>query len=286
MKMKGYFSFNTLNMQQREALLQRLERLTELPLLLLSFAMVPLLLGPILWEPPKPDPRGIFLIWELISERWRPDPRVFQIWDLIWDRSRQGPAIFLILEISIWALFAADLAVKIAVAPKRLAYVRGHWLDVLIVAIPFARPLRLVRIVLFGVRGLHGLRRLLNLDYLFAYAIGLILIAATVVTASERGHDTINNFLEAIWWSVVTVTTVGYGDVTPVTAVGRIVATVLMFGGIGLFGALTANLASFIVRSDNRDSANQQLLEEVRLLQSQIDRLEEAVTVRMDASLE
>ncbi|MDE0100260.1 MAG: potassium channel family protein, partial [Truepera sp.] len=72
-----------------------------------------------------------------------------------------------------------------------------------------------------------------------------------------------------------TVTTVGYGDVTPVTAVGRIVATVLMFGGIGLFGALTANLASFIVRSDNRDSANQQLLEEVRLLRSQVARLEE-----------
>ena len=194
--MKRYFNLKTLDMRQREELLQRLERLTELPLLLLSFAMVPLLLGPILWEPPKPDPRGIFLIWELISERWRPDPRVFQIWDLIWDRSRQGPIIFLILEISIWALFAADLVVKIAVAPKRLAYLRGHWLDVLIVAIPFARPLRIVRIVLFGVRGLHGLRRLLNLDYLFTYAIGLVLIAATVVTASERGHDTINNFLE------------------------------------------------------------------------------------------
>ena len=117
--------------------------------------------------------------------------------------------------------------------------------------------------------------------------LGLVLIAATVVTASEQGHETVDGFLDAIWWSIVTVTTVGYGDVTPVTAVGRIVATVLMFGGIGLFGALTANFASFIVRSDNRASVdvNQQLLEEVRSMRSQIGGLEETIAVmakRMD----
>ena len=112
--MKRYFNLKTLDVQQREELLQRLERLTELPLLLLSFAMVPLLLGPILW-----------------------------------DLSKTEGTVFLILDIFIYLIFAVDLAAKIVVAPNRLAYVRGHWLDVLIVAVPFFRPLRLVRIVAF-----------------------------------------------------------------------------------------------------------------------------------------
>ena len=253
--MNRYFRFHTLDMQQRQATLDRLERLTELPLLLLSFAMVPLLLGPILWE-----------------------------------LSETEDIVFLSLDGFIWAVFAADLVSKLAVAPRRLAYAKEHWLDVLIVALPFFRPLRLVRLVVFGFRGVYGIRRLVNIDFLLVYGIGLVIIAATVVTAAEQGQDTIDNFADAMWWSVVTVTTVGYGDVTPTTTVGRTMAVFLMCGGIGLFGALTANLASAIVRSEDRVEANVDLLlEEVQSLRRQIGGLEETTAVvveRLDETQE
>ena len=61
-----------------------------------------------------------------------------------------------------------------------------------------------------------------------------------------------------VWWSITTVTTVGYGDLSPVTAMGRVVAVALMLGGITLVGTVTATLASWIVqRVAEEDTANE-----------------------------
>ena len=232
--------FRTMDEQAREAMLLRIERLTELPLLLLSFAMIPLLLGPMMWE-----------------------------------LSDYDETLFFTLDVFIWALFAADLLVKLAIAPDRLAYARQHWLEVLVVLIPFIRPLRILRLFVFGARAFGGARRLVNVDFLLVYAIGMVIVAATVVTSVERGQDSITSFPDALWWSFVTVTTVGYGDLSPVTPMGRAVAVVLMLVGIGLFGGLTANLASVIVRSDEHVEENvEALIEEVRALREQVGGLE------------
>jgi len=65
-------------------------------------------------------------------------------------------------------------------------------------------------------------------------------------------HDapgaTITTFRDAMWWAVVTTTTVGYGDYTPVTAAGRIIATAVMIVGVGLIGTVSASVASWFVR--------------------------------------
>ena len=243
--MNRYLIFRNMDMRAREAMLLRIERLTELPLLLLSFAMIPLLLGPLMWE-----------------------------------LSDYDETLFFTLDVFIWALFAADLIVKLAVAPNRLAYARRHWLEVLIVLIPFIRPLRIVRLFVFGARAFGGARRLVNVDFLLVYAIGMVLIAATFVTSVERGHDSITTFPDALWWSFVTVTTVGYGDLSPVTPIGRAIAIVLMLVGIGLFGGLTANLASMIVRSEENVEENvESLIEEVRALREQVGGLETTTEV-------
>lgn len=200
----------------REALLLRIERLTELPLLLLAFAMIPLLVGP-----------------------------------LLWDLSAEEGAVFIALDTFIWAIFAVDLIIKVLVSPHRGAYLRRHWLEVLVVVVPFFRPLRLLRIFLFGSRAWVGMRRLVNVDFLFVYGIGLVIVAATVVASVEGGANaSIQSFPDALWWAVVTITTVGYGDMVPVTVAGRAVAFVLMLGGIAFFSGLTANLASFLIKTE------------------------------------
>ncbi len=247
--MNRFHIFRSMDLSAREAMLLRLERLTELPLLLLSFAMIPLLLGP-----------------------------------LLWDQSETEESLFFTLDVFIWAIFAADLIAKLAIAPNKIAYARRHWLEVLIVLIPFIRPLRILRLFVFGARAFGGARRLVNVDFLLVYAIGMVIIAATFVTSVERGHDSITSFPDALWWSFVTVTTVGYGDLSPVTPMGRAIAIVLMLVGIGLFGGLTANLASAIVKSeDNVEGKVDALLDEIRELRTQVSELETTSEVSVEA---
>jgi voltage-gated potassium channel len=238
--MKKQLNLHVPDTSRREELLHHIERLTELPLLVLSFAMIPLLLGP-----------------------------------LIWKLSPSEESIFLTLDWFIWALFAIDLAVKIVVAPHRLAYLRRHWLEVLVVVVPFFRPLRILRIFIFGSRAWVGMRRLVNVDFLLVYGVGLIIIAATVVASVEGGENaSIQSFPDALWWAVVTITTVGYGDMVPVTAAGRAMGFILMLGGIAFFSGVTANLASYLIKgSESEKRAISQLTGEIESLRQEVVKL-------------
>ena len=224
---------------RREALLDKIERMTELPLMILAFAMVPLL--------------GALLFWDL-SPKWE--------------------AVTLALDLLVWALFAADLAIKIAVSPQRMSYISQHWLDVMLVLVPFARPLRVLRVIIYGARASRGAVSLIGVDYLGVYAIGLVLIVSTVVTTVESSRNSqIDSFPTALWWAMATVTTVGYGDVVPVTPVGRVFGYLLMIGGIAIYSALTANIASILVRKEDPGAAAlASLAEEVRELRDSLER--------------
>jgi hypothetical protein len=78
----------------------------------------------------------------------------------------------------------------------------------------------------------------------------LIYAVSLAILETERGQPgaEINNFGDAVWWSITTVTTVGYGDLAPVTVKGRVIAVLLTMGGISLVGVVTATLASWIVQ--------------------------------------
>ena len=79
--------------------------------------------------------------------------------------------------------------------------------------------------------------------------------------------------VDGLWWAVVTLTTVGYGDVFPVTAAGRLSASLLMLLGIGFVAFITASVAAYFVDNDE-DSA---LAEELRRLHQRLDRIEHAL---------
>ena len=77
-----------------------------------------------------------------------------------------------------------------------------------------------------------------KLFYLLIIAAGTIVTGSLVIYSVESQHpdSQINSMLDAVWWTVATVTTVGYGDVVPVTETGKIVAIFYMFFGIGILG--------------------------------------------------
>ncbi|MBL7209721.1 MAG: potassium channel family protein [Dehalococcoidia bacterium] len=244
-RMKKMFTTHTPDTHRREELLHRIERLTELPLLVLSFIMIPLLIGPLFWE-----------------------------------LSSSEETIFLTLDTFIWAIFAIDLTIKFIIVTQRLPYLKRHWLEVLVVIVPFLRPLRVIRILIFGSRAWVGARRLVNIDFLLVYGLGLIIIAATVVASVEGGENaSIQSFPDALWWAVATITTVGYGDKVPISVAGRAAGYVLMFGGIAFFSGFTANLASFLVRSKNgNEKVFQDLSSEVAGLRKEITRLRSQIS--------
>jgi len=85
-----------------------------------------------------------------------------------------------------------------------------------------------------------------KLFYLLLAAAGIIVIGSFVIFSVESQHpdSQINSMLDAIWWTVSTVTTVGYGDIIPVTDAGKIVAIFFMFFGIGVLGIFLSVLGT------------------------------------------
>lgn len=200
-----------------------------------------------------------------------------------------------LVEVVVILVFAGELAIKIALAERRFAYLRSRWLDVLIVAIPFLRPLRILLILPVLARSLVGLNRVMG-SYRGAYVlmVGVLTVLAgagfiAVVEAGSGGP--IDNFNDALWWAVTTITTVGYGDTYPVTDAGRVAASVMMVVGIALFGVLTAGIAAYFVETaDEEDEERQeermkQVLSKLEELEQQIEKLNrrlEAGTDRPD----
>lgn len=160
-----------------------------------------------------------------------------------------------------WALFAVDFAVRLATAPRRWHWLRHNMLDFASVVLPALRPLRLVRILaafrVFQRRAETTFRGRLVL-YTGGLSVLLVWMGALAVLQAERHAPgaLITDVGRALWWSLVTVTTVGYGDISPVTPTGRVVATGFMLFGIALLGVVTGLFSSWIVERV-RDDAEQ-----------------------------
>jgi len=151
-----------------------------------------------------------------------------------------------------WALFVVDYVARLALSRDRLVFVRGNLFDLAVVVLPLLRPLRLLRLVtLLSVlnRNVGGSLRGRVAVYVAGATSLILLIGSLAVLDAERGAKgaTITTFGDAAWWAFTTVTTVGYGDLYPVTGQGRFIAGGLMLAGIALLGIVTASLASWLI---------------------------------------
>ncbi|MEP9380779.1 potassium channel family protein [Nocardioides sp. KR10-350] len=184
-----------------------------------------------------------------------------------------------------WAAFALDFFVRLALAADRWRFLKRNLLDLLVVVLPLLRPLRLLRLIallrILNRRAASGLRGQVT-TYVAGGSSLLAFVGALTILKAERGNPDANitSFGDAIWWSITTMTTVGYGDTFPVTTTGRFIAAGLMICGIALLGAVTATLASWLVQSvteaEEREAEDaEDLRAEVVALREQVRQLVE-----------
>ncbi|SDJ89578.1 potassium channel family protein [Streptomyces indicus] len=161
--------------------------------------------------------------------------------------------VCVVVALATWALFAVDYAVRWRMSGLGLKYVRTHGLDTLVLLLPLLRPLRVVRLY-EAVQMRHGEPRLTLYARVMVYAgLSAVLLGfsgALAVYQHEHAAPgaNIRTFGDAVWWTCTTLSTVGYGDLAPVTFVGRLVAIGLMACGLGLLGAVTGSFSSWLIQ--------------------------------------
>jgi voltage-gated potassium channel len=181
----------------------------------------------------------------------------------------------------VWAVYGADFAVRLAMAGRgnRFRFVYSHPLDLVMVLLPMLRPLRVVRIVVLLAevfrRHAEASKRFQAVFYVVTVTGMILLVSSLAILDAERhAPDTqVADFGDALWWSIVTATTVGYGDMVPQTVEGKAIAAFLMFAAIGLVGLVSGSLASWFV---DRVSAAEETTERAEFveLRTRMERME------------
>jgi voltage-gated potassium channel len=177
----------------------------------------------------------------------------------------------------VYCLFVVDYLARLYLADPRGKWFIRHLWELPVIVLPVLRPLRLLSLAVVVNALQRAVGRTIRGKVIVYTACGAVVIvyAASLAILDVEGmrpESDIHSLGDALWWAITTVTTVGYGDKTPVTPMGKLVAVALMIGGIALVGSVTATLASWIVqRVGEEDTA-----EEVAT-RAQIDELREEI---------
>jgi voltage-gated potassium channel len=214
---------------------------TDIPLLIIAIGSLPLLL------------------LEIISHRLTSGDKTF----------------LLVVNVTVFLAYAVDYVVEFLVTPEKGRYVRSEWSSLLIVVaqlfailpamsfLGFLRGARALRVVssLTRIIGISMASRSQGRAILkkratsFAFGLaGFTLITSAVgfTLAEDVGKDgRVRSFFDALWWAGATITTVGYGDIYPITAAGRVIAIFTMLVGISTLAVVTARIAQFLIKNDD-----------------------------------
>lgn len=183
----------------------------------------------------------------------------------------------------IWGLFPLDYSIRFIASKNKWQYIKTHPLELMAI-IPIdqlfssLRLIRLIRmfrlLVLFKTKTsfFNTIMERYKIDRIFVIVVVLLFLSAIPMYWIEPSFET---FEDALWWTVVTTTTVGYGDLYPETTAGRIIGAVLMFLGIGLLAVVTGSLASYF-------SKEKQLPSELNFVREKIEHYESLTNEEID----
>ena len=177
--------------------------------------------------------------------------------------------VLLYIDNAICYVFLIDFAIRFKRAENKLQFMKWGWID-LLASIPYldvvraGRILRLIRLIRV-IRAFRSIRHIVEhvfqnrvkgtLTSVGLFAVLTLLFSSVAILQFETDpNSNIKTAGDALWWSYVTITTVGYGDKYPVTPGGRIVAGLLMTVGVGLFGTFTAYVSSWFVEGKEEEN--------------------------------
>ena len=195
-------------------------------------------------------------------------------------------SIAFVIDVLIWLAFLIEFVTLISVTKDKKRYVKTNWLNLAIIvlspplplralpgfeALRIIRVLRVLRVFVVLSRGTKGFKKFYaknSINYVLYLTVILVFICGFIFSIFEKGKS----FFDGIWWAIETVSTVGYGDIAPLTPAGRALGIVLIFLGIGFMSMLTAAISAYFVEKDsNREM--KQLLEKLDTLSKDIEEL-------------
>lgn len=236
-----------------------------------------------------------------------------------------GPVVAVVINWLIWAVFTIEFVLLFALSESRLGYLQKAWLQLLVVVFAFPllldlssgapvegtlRVLRFVVLVAIFIHSSVVLFKLLKHLFFDMLAVvrhpwifiggplfrnrglGLVVLVffglavlAGLIHSRFESHSPI----EGVWWALVTLTTVGYGDIAPVTAGGRITGAILMLSGIGVLAFITASIAAHFVEGDHKRELHEEVLtvnKRLDAIDQRLDRMEELLSGRAESERE
>lgn len=188
------------------------------------------------------------------------------------------------------AIFFTDFCFRFCQAESKTAFMKWGWID-LLACIPnleifrYGRLVRVLRIIrlLRGVRLVQVTAKLLMENraqggaaiVVFTAILLVVFSSGSILVCEQQANNrNITTAEDAIWWSITTLTTVGYGDKYPVTTEGRAIGIILMLAGVGIFGVLSGLAASFFLGGRKKEELDAQaILERLDRLQGSLDEL-------------
>jgi len=242
----------------------------------------------------KPEELGVFQIVILVLS-------FIVLGALVADTAFQLPpeisGVLKKIDTLVCLVFLFDFVVRYREAPSRRAFMKWGWID-LLSSIPnpaglpylshlrWGRMVRLFRILrlIRALRATHKVTSLLLKNKFQTGVASVVLTSILLVIFSSLGiliceqadpQANIKTAEDAVWWSVTTITTVGYGDKYPVTTEGRFLAMIVMISGMGLFGGLSGLAASFFIGTKEKGivAEENKILARLEKLEQKIDRL-------------
>lgn len=210
--------------------------------------------------------------WNLVYEIIMVALATFSV-SMIWVENQ----LFYYIDRIVWLIFFADVSVRFIKSKSKWGYIKQHPLDVIAI-IPFdsifqlariARLLRALRLIAISAHFLKPFFEIIKTNGLYkviTFTAILIFISAIPIKSLEQS---IESYADALWWSIVTATTVGYGDISPETTLGRMIGLILMIFGIGLMGMITGAIATYFLTDQAKENPT------IEFIKKELSRYEE-----------